>query len=163
MLVAEAKTQRVSLNSLVSRVLEDYGVYGRHAKRAKILRFSPLIVATLLNEFSDEVIKKIGKKVGQNQPREILAAVGLPDFTLENVVRLMEYYLPEHAGWFEPWEISREPDVWTIHLSQGINRKWSLFLCEYVTAMFQTLKFHEIEKIVEEYSITIRMRPPSTT
>ena len=162
-LVAEAERQRVSTNTLVNQILEDYVDYERYEKRAKVLRFGPPIVDTIFNEISEEVIRKIGATLGENHPREMLATMGQQSFTLEKAVELIEFYLSEHAGWFEPSEIRKEQEVWTIHLRHGINRKWSLFLCAYVTAMFQTLKFYKIEpSSVNRYSTTVSMRHPST-
>lgn len=159
-LVDEAERQRVSLNTLVGRVLEDYVVHDRYAERAKCIVAGPPVIAAILDELSEEAIRKIGTTLGQSHPREMLAALDLP-FTLENVVRLFEYYNCKHTAWCEPTEIRKEADVWTIHLRHGLNKKWSLFLCEYVTAMFQTFKFHEIEPgNVGIYSTTVRMRPP---
>ncbi|MFQ5998308.1 MAG: hypothetical protein ACE5KO_03290 [Candidatus Bathyarchaeia archaeon] len=157
-LSAEAGRQRVSFNTLVANLLEDYVEYGRFAKRFKFVRFGPPAIATIFNEFSDDDLTKIGSTLGKKHPREMLAVFGL-SFTLENALRLLEYYLPEHAAWFKPPpDIKKEGEVWTIHLRHGINRKWSLFLCEYTTAMFQALQAHKIEPAdVQDYSTTLRM------
>ena len=149
-LVTEAKTQRLSLNTLVSQILEDYVDFDRLAKRSRVVRFGPPSVAAIFNEFSEEVIRKIGAERGENHPKDMLGALGLP-FTLDNAVRLVEHYLCKQAGWFEQTEIRKEPD-WTIHLRHGISRKWSLFLFEYVSAMFRTFKFHNIDSAnVDQY------------
>ncbi|MFQ5998589.1 MAG: hypothetical protein ACE5KO_04715 [Candidatus Bathyarchaeia archaeon] len=159
---AEAAKQRVSMNTLVNQVLDDFADYGRFTKQAKVVRFGPPIVDAIFNELSDESVMKIGMKIGETHPREMLSAISAGRFTVDNAVRLIEHYLSHHAGWYESTEIEKEPDVWTVHLRHGLRRKWSLFVCSYMKAMLQALKFHLIEIThVDDFSTTLRMEPPS--
>ena len=158
-LVEEARRQRVSLNVLVNHVLEDYASYDRFAERTHVIRIGPPIVASIINELSDETIIALGEKLGAGHPKIVLATLLLP-FTLENVIRLVEVFLTRNAKWYTDCEFNRQQDVWEIHLSHVINKKWSLFLCEYMASLFGTLKFQPKEKIVQDYSTTLLMKIP---
>ena len=156
----EAQKQRVSLNTIVEHVLEDYVGLGYYIRRDNVLLLGSPLISAIFDEFSDETIRKIGDTFGENHPREILAAFGLP-FTLENAVRLLEYQLSYGAHWFKEPEITRETDAWTIHLRHIINRKWSLYLSEYMTTMFKALGFQKMDTSVVDYSTTIRLKTPT--
>lgn len=159
-LVEEALKQRVSLNVLVNHVLEDYATYDRFAERTHVIRIGPPIVASFINEMSDETIIALGERFGAGHPKIVLVTVLLP-FTLENVIRLVEVFLCRNAKWYTDCEFNRQQDVWEIYLSHVINRKWSLYLCEYMASLFSTLKFQPKEKIIEDYSTTLLLKIPN--
>jgi hypothetical protein len=151
-LMEEAKRQSLSLASLMNRLLQDYVTFGRYAERHGIMRMSPTILVVFLNELSDETAEKVGRLMGKEHPREMLMSLGLP-FTLQNARRLIGEYLARFAHWFEPELID---DGLAILLRHHLNRKWSVFLTGYVTAMFEDLGFRLTETNLTEYSTSVR-------
>jgi hypothetical protein len=152
-LSAEADAQRISLNSLVNRVLEEYVTVDRLAKRFQVMRLGRRLVAAIFDEISDESLKKLGETFGKTHPQEVLAAIGRP-FTLDNIVDVFD-----RSNWSK-CQISRDGDALTLHLRHDLNRKWSLFLSEYVRAMFAAFGYRNIETVdIGTSSVTTRASP----
>ena len=159
-LVEEARRQRVSMNVLVGHLLDDYAKWGMMADRVRLLCFGPPVVASIFLECPDEVVKKIGNNLGESHPVLMLASDGL-SLSPDTAKVLIEVWLSKYAHWFEPLQIKVENETWQIHLMHGISRKWSLFLCEYMNSMFETLGFQLKEKSLQDHSTTLIFKIPN--
>lgn len=159
-LVGEARRQRVSMNVLVGHILDDYSKWGIMADRVKVVSFGPHVIAAIMHESPDEVIKKIATDLGETHPPLMLASDGL-QFTPDSAKDLIEVGLSRYAHWFEPMKINIKNEIWQIHLIHGISRKWSLFLCEYMNTMFKALGFQLKEKTLQDHSTTLIFKIPN--
>lgn len=158
-LVAEANKEKISLNALVSHLLERYIVFDRHADRVKVVHFGPPLVLALFNEISDKDLRKIGGLLGKSHPMNMLSALGMP-FTSENAIRLVEEFLNIFSHWFEV-HINKSKDVWRVDLRHGIGRKWSIYICEYICSLFNNIGFQTIEPAtMNEHSVILQFKPP---
>lgn len=154
-LTEESESQNVSLNSLTSRILQDYAEYGRFANRYGTMRISPTTLTALLNELSDETIERVTQTLAKVRPRELLSSLGL-DFTDQNAKRLITEFLSRHHHWFEANVTTGEKDM-MIHLRHRLNRKWSVFLSAHVSALFQEFGYKTVKTNMGDYSVTLRL------
>ncbi len=151
----EAERQSVSFSSLVNTVLTKYLEYGRYAERYGELSFSHSTIIAILDALSDETVAKLGRERGKNRPKDMLASIGF-NSSLANTVQLVEKYLSEHARWFN-CTLKEDQDGFLIHLSHHLNRKWSIYLGQYVSSMFREFGFKPAEVTVNEHTLILRL------
>ena len=151
----EAKRQSVSFSALVNTVLTNYLEYGRYAERYGRLTFNPSTITAILNALSDETVAKLGKERGKVRPKDMLASNGL-DWSLVNTVQLLEKYLSKHTRWFD-CTLREDQAGFRIHLSHRLNRKWSIFLAQYVSSMFSEFGFKPTEITISDYTLSLRL------
>jgi hypothetical protein len=151
----EAERQSVSFSALTTTVLTNYLEYGRYADRYGRLTFNPSTVTAILNALSDETVAKLGKERGKARPKDMLASNGL-DWSLGTTVQLVEKYLSKHTRWFD-CTLREDQAGFHIHLSHRLNRKWSIFLAQYVSSMFREFGFKPAEVTVSDYTLSLRL------
>ena len=154
-LCGEAERQSVSFSALTTTVLTKYLEYGRFAERYGTLTLSTSTIIAILDELSDETVAKLGKERGMMRPKELLASAGL-DSSLGTTVQLVEKYLSQHARWFD-CTLREDPDGFLIHLRHHVNRKWSLFLSQYVTSMFREFGFKPTQITINDFTLTLKL------
>ena len=119
---------------------------------------TPTILTIFLNELSEETLEKVGRSMGREHPPEMLMSLGL-SLTLQNARRLIGEYLSRFSHWFE---YEQTDDGSTILLRHHLNRKWSVFLSGYVSAMFEDLGYRVTNLRVSEYSTSIHLEQEKT-
>lgn len=158
-LAQEALREEISWNTFVNRILDDYVNFERYAKRVKVMRASPSTLSIFLNEIPDEVVAHLGVKRGASNVVSVLASLGQPH-TLDNIVKLVVEYMDKYLKWCDG-QITKLGEVWLFHLRHPVNRKWSIFLCKYVIAMFEKFDFMLLgEPSIHDYSVTFNLQPP---
>src|SRR5208283_6088726 len=103
---------------------------------------------------SDETVANLGRERGKNRPKDMLASIGF-NSSLANAVQLVEKYLSEHARWFN-CTVKEDQDGFLIHLSHHLNRKWSIYLGQYVSSMFREFGFKPAEITINESTLILR-------
>jgi HicB family len=157
-LSSEAKNQRVSLNTLVSNVLNDYAFYGRVAERYRALRLSATTIGAFLEVISDEDMGRAGSKTGHKHPAELLSALGVA-VTVDNLVKALEEIYLRHLRWFDHCMVIKR-NTWEIHLKHGFGQKWSIWLSEYFSSMFEEAGFRRMEPtVVDRTYTTLHFQP----
>jgi len=151
----EAKRQSVSFSALTTTILTKYLEYGRFAERYGILTFGPSTITPILDALSDETVEQLGKELGKMRPKEILESTGL-DSSLGNTVQVLEKFLSKHARWFE-CTLREDQDGFLIHLRHRLDRKWSIFLAQYVSSMFREFGFKPTEITISDFILSLRL------
>jgi hypothetical protein len=151
-LATEAKMQETSLNGLVTRILNDYVTVSRFADRFQVLRCGRHLTSAILEELSEESLRRIGGALGKTHPQGTLAAVGLPN-ELENLIMVME-----KSHWAK-FRLFQNGDDWNLFMKHDLGEKWSIFLSEYISRMLETLGHREISTSnMNPHSITVKFR-----
>ena len=129
----EARSQAISLNTLVNQLLINYAGFGRYMRRMQAKMLSQQTLGDLVDQLSEESITKAGQNAGKNAP-EALMTVIYGKITVGNVIEFI-HHLSSYGNWFEYTE-KREGERWTITLMHGMGRKWSLFIANYICEAF---------------------------
>jgi hypothetical protein len=152
LLQRDAKTKRVSINSLIYNLLLKYAEWDRYSERFGRVMLRPQTLK-LITDCLDEIeIKDIGIKIGKKIPKEFL----LFWFKEINLNSFLEYLsLLCRYGGFAHYELESKEREFTITLIHDLGENWSLFLKNVIEqGMISTLsiypKFHlsEISVVV---------------
>ena len=129
----EARSQTLSLNTLVNQLLVSYAQNGRYLKRLQGLALSRQTLSELINPLSEDSIIKAGQNAGKTAPEELMTAK-YGKITITHVIDLM-HTLSSYANWFEYTE-KNEGEHSTITLMHEMGRNWSLFIVNYFSEAF---------------------------
>ncbi len=157
-LAAEARMNGLSLDDLVNDVLEDHTSFYRYTKRSKAMIVRSPFIDLVFSQIPDQTVKKIGHTLGREQPEKILANFGM-NHTLENAVKLVQEILGAKANLFEA-KIDKRRNIWDITLHHGINRKWSIFISEFVAAIFAGVGASVVKTKIDDFRVELQIRVP---
>ena len=136
----DAKTKRVSINSLIHNLLLKYAEWDRYSERFGRVMLRPQTLQLIIDSLEDIEIKDIGSKIGKKIPKEFL----LFWFKEINLNSFLEYLsLLCRYGGFAHYEIESKEREFTITLIHDIGEKWSLFLEKVIEqGMISTLSIY---------------------
>lgn len=157
-LAVEAKLSGLSLEYLVNDVLEDHLSFYRHIKRSRAITVNAFFIGMAFNQIPDQTVRRIGRILGREQPERTLANFGM-DHTLDNAVKLVQEIFGRRANLFEA-KIEKRKSIWDITLHHGINRKWSIFISEFVSAIFGGLGASLVKAKIEDFRVELQIRMP---
>jgi len=129
----EAERQRISVNSLVNRLIEGYVVYGRYREHFDTIALNRLTFLSLLDKLSGEDLRNIARKRGVETPRELIPLCG-KKLDLEGVLFFMKTVLQDHCHWFIMYVFDEESSL-RIILRHQWGEKWSKWLQAYVESL----------------------------
>jgi hypothetical protein len=154
----EANEQGVSVNVLMNKILRRYALFERWADRYEVVHIMPRTLERILEVASEEGLAKAGRTEGAVRPIDSLTMMG-QRVSHESLVTLVrEFYGgADFARWFycehHP-ELSSE----VFHLRHRLGNKWSVFIQNYLTAMFETLLKSKVETTVLDQAVTLTLR-----
>lgn len=157
-LAVEARMGGVSLDDLVSDVLEDHLSFYRYTKRSKAMIVRSPFIDLVFSQIPDQTVRKIGRTLGREQPEKILANFGM-NYTLENAVKLVQEIFGKKANLFEA-KIDKRRNIWDITLQHGISKKWSIFISEFVAAIFAGVGASLVRTKIDDFRVELQIRVP---
>jgi hypothetical protein len=145
----DAKKQNVSVNTLINQLILTYANYDRPMKRFHMVKVSASTFRHILRAAKNETIIEAGNLAGADGPKtSILARSG--EFTAENALSYLKT-MGNYSALFEYSEVMHGGKV-SVTLTHDFGPKGSLFLQEYVRAIFEPigkpLKFQGDENAV---------------
>jgi hypothetical protein len=145
----DAKKQNVSVNTLINQLILTYANYDRPMKRFHMVKVSGSTFRHILQAARDETIIGAGKLAGSDGPRtSILARWG--ELTTENALSYLKT-MGNYSALFEYSEVIHAGKI-SVTLTHDFGPKGSLFLQEYVRAIFEpigtSLRFQSDENAV---------------
>ena len=155
LLQKDAKTKRVSVNSLIYNLLLKYVEWDRYSERFGRVLLRPQTLKLVIDLLDDSEIEKIGKDVGKKIPKEFLLfwfkEINLQSF-LEYISLLCRY------GGFAHHEIESNEGSFMITLVHDLGDRWSLFLKNIIEeGMITTLAIRP-RISVSEMSVVVNFR-----
>ena len=129
----DARSQTLSLNTLVNQLLVNYASFGRYMRRMHAKMLSQQTLSELINRLSEDSIIEAGQNAGKTAPEELMTVIE-GKITVSNVIALMRN-ISSYAGWFEYTE-KNEGEHPTITLMHDMGRKWSIFIANYISGAF---------------------------
>lgn len=157
-LAVEARMNGLSLDDLVRDVLEDHLSFYRYTKRSKAIVVRSPFIDLVFSQIPDQTVKKIGRTLGREQPEKILANFEM-NHTLENAVKLVQEILGKKGNLFEA-KIEKRRNIWDITLHHGISRKWSIFISEFVAAIFAGVGASLVKAKIDDFRVELQIRVP---
>jgi hypothetical protein len=145
----DAKTQNVSVNTLLNQLILSYANYDRPMNRFHIVKMPASTFRYILQGANDESIIEAGTSVGNDVPRTFIQAKW-GQVTVENCLEYLKT-MSKHAKLYDFSEVVEEGNI-SVTLTHDFGAKGSLFLQHYVKAIFapmgKPLKFSANENAV---------------
>ncbi len=148
----EAKKQRIGVNALMNKLLQEYSIFHRHTKNYGAITLSHKAFARILGGCSEEWIKSITEELGSTVPKDGMIMMGLP-LDRESLVFVISN-LGELGGHYKVIS-NRENGKRTLHLRHNLGRKWSLYLAGTISKMFKSVSNTEVETEMFDNYVTI--------
>lgn len=130
----EAAAQRVSPNTLVNQILNQFSEFERFAKRINIVKPSSLIFRGILEAADVDKVIEVAKTAGSSIPQAFVSAkngrIGVD--SLIDYLRALSLY----ANLYEYSE-NRDSRGKIATLVHDFGLNWSIFLVHYITSMFE--------------------------
>ncbi len=129
----EARSETLSLNTLVNQLLVNYAQSGKYFKRTNAVTLTRQTFGELVNDLSEDIIIKAGQNAGKTAP-QVLITSKYGKITVGHVIAYL-HDLSSYANWFEYTE-KNEGEHSTITLMHEMGRNWSLFIAHYLAEAF---------------------------
>jgi len=129
----EARSQTLSLNTLVNQLVMNYASFGRYMRRMHVMMLSQQTLSEFIDHLSEDIATKVGKNTGKTSPAELITAIN-GGITVGRVIELI-HNLSSYANWFEYTE-KNEGVHSTITLMHEMGPKWSQFIAHYINGAF---------------------------
>jgi len=158
-LIEEAEKQGVSVNSLLNRLLQQYG-YLRYMMRYGAITLTKKGFMQILESCPEEKIRENGKNAGKTIANEIMMTMGVqPNYSF--VTCLLQKFLSEFAGWFE-CDHHIKHDIEIFHLRHTLGPKWSIYLAEAATELLKSVIDAEVKITLFDSAINITIPKHNT-
>jgi hypothetical protein len=132
----EAQAQRVSANTLVNQILNQFAEFDRFANKIGTVKVSSFIFRGILQAAEVDKVIEVARSAGSSLPQALVTAKsGKVDFNslLDHLRSLATY-----AHLYE-YNESSDPRALVCTLLHEFGLNWSIFLVHYVTSMFEQL------------------------
>ena len=152
-LFEEAERNGISANALINKILKDYSQFYRFSQRFGILSISYTTFSAFVNSCPEDVIIETAKFSGSTLVKDGIRTIGL-SMNPDAMVFFIKNIFGGLAGWFKcNHHIKRDGDVF--HLRHRLGKKWSIFVAEVISTMFENLLNVKVETEVFQGSVTI--------
>ena len=154
----EAEERGTSVNSLANQILKKYTESERYLGRGQSITLSPRTLEALIINLEDDEIKTAGIKSGTFVPKDWLLMRGMT-INRESVTWFITDVLGVYNDWFT-CDLHERNDHTLYHLRHVYNKKWSIFLENYLEALFnELLGLDDLE--CETTDTTVSFRVPT--
>jgi hypothetical protein len=149
----EAKREGISINSLVNKVLQQYSRHSRYFERYGVVMLSRPTFSSMIRCCSEDALIEIAKVVGSTNVKDALRTLGIPS-KHDSLVAFIKDNLGESAGWFKfNHHIMKNKEM--LHLRHVFGNKWSIFIAEAISTMFETILNKKVTTEISNFSATI--------
>jgi hypothetical protein len=156
----EAEEQGVSVNVLMNKILRRYALFERWADRYEVLHIMPRTLERILEVASEEGLAEAGKLEGSVRPIDSLTMMGRRASHESLVSLVTEFYGgSDFARWFQ-CEYYPELGSEVFHLRHRLGNKWTVFIQNYLTAMFENLLKTKVESKAMDQAVTLTLQRP---
>jgi len=155
MLEEEAAKEKITVNSLVSRMLWNYQKRCQYCLHYNLMLVEPSIFKTILDNVPEEALLEFSSSLGPSVVRENLARLGM------NVSRQsVEFVLIEALGQWTKWydaDVKETSEGRIYYLHHMLGEKWSVFLKNFFQEAMSKLLNLEVQIAETENSIMFTM------
>jgi hypothetical protein len=133
----ESNRQGISVNALMNKILENYCHNWRWAERFGVIIMNSPTFAEIICCCPDESLQEIAKVSGSTRAKDALRTIGVPP-TYDQLILFIRNNLGKFGNWFDYNQYSRGRKE-LIHLRHEMGRKWSIFVANQVSTMFESI------------------------
>jgi len=126
MLEEEAMREKITVNSLVSRVLWNYQKRCQYCLHYNLMLVEPAIFKTMLDNMSEEAVGRSGSSLGPSIVKENLARLGMSE-DMESVEYVIAEALEQWTRWYDA-DVTETKQGRVYYLHHVLGKKWSVFL-----------------------------------
>ena len=149
----EAEREGISANAFLNKILKDYAQIYRFSKRFGIVYLSYPTLSAFVNCCPKDRVIEIAKFSASTLVKDGMRTIGLP-MNYDSVTYFIKNIFGGLAGWFKCDHHIRS-NVEVFHLRHGLGNKWSIFIAEVTSTMFEYLLNKKVETEILENSVTI--------
>jgi predicted DNA-binding protein YlxM (UPF0122 family) len=128
-----AEEKNLSLSAMLEKITKDYVLFYQWVEDLSSLVFSPNTITELLEELSEEQLRKTAEHVAQSTFKESYLARG-DELQLETVVFQIRDQMARYANWFEV--VEHKTDMHYFYIKHQYGEKWSCFVETYLLTLF---------------------------
>ena len=151
----EADREGISVNALTNKILKNYCRYWRFAERFGAVIIDRPTISAIMGCCPDDRVKENAKVSGSTGAKDALRTVGVP-LTHDQVTLFIKNSLGKFANWFDYNQYSRGKTE-IIHLRHEMGRKWSLFVANQVSTMFESIVDKPAKTEIFDNSVTLEI------
>ena len=129
----EAERNGISVNALVSNLVDQYVNSLRFFMSGGMISLSSDILVALLDTLSEDEIAEISYQRGSVRVRDSLLQRGMK-VSYDSVLWYISQILGQSNGWFR-CDHNRDERVDSLHLSHNYGYKWSVFVSGFVSSI----------------------------
>ena len=156
----EALEQGVSVNVLMNKILRRYALFERWADKYEVLHIMPRTLERILDVASEEGLAEAGQAEGSVRPIDSLTMMGRRPSHESLVSLVTEFYGgTDFARWFQ-CDYYPELGSEVFHLRHRLGNKWSIFIKNYLTSMFESLLKTKVESKAMDQAVTLTLEKP---
>ena len=151
----EAEKEKITVNSLVSRILWNYQRSCQYGLHYNLMLVEPTIFKVLLDNMPEEALGNFGSSLGPIIVKENLARLG-KSLDRDSV----EFVLVETLGRWTKWydaDISETNEGRVYYLHHALGKKWSIFLKNFLEKALATLLNLNVSIEMTENSLIFTM------
>jgi hypothetical protein len=126
MLEEEAAKEKITINSIVSRMIWNYYKRCQYCLHYNLMLVEPAVFKTMLDNMPEEALKKFGASLGPSVVKENLARLGLKT-DKESVESVIIEALGQWTKWYDA-DVSETNEGRVYYLHHVLGKKWSVFL-----------------------------------
>lgn len=150
----ESKEKRISLNTLVSQIIDSYVNFGASVSKAGMIPISKSVFIELLEGYSEEQIKAIAKRT-QEKIRIDRALQLRGRYNFEVLVDIFESWLKATGFSYRHNRDAENASRHTFIVQHNMGRKYSLFLLEALKVNSEPVLTRKVEYTITDNSLVI--------
>lgn len=150
----ESKEKRISLNTLVSQMIDSYVNFGASVSKAGMIPISKSVLIELLEGYSEEQIKAIAKRT-QEKIRIDRALLLRGRYDFEVLVDIFESWLKATGFSYRHNRDAENVSRHTFIVQHNMGRKYSLFLLEALKVNSEPVLTRKVEYTITDNSLVI--------
>ncbi len=156
----EAERERISVNALMNKILQQYSRNYRHAGRYGVVILTRPTFASIIGCCSEEALMSTAKASGSTRTKDALRTLGIPS-NHDSLIAFIRNNLGEFAGWFKfNHHIMEDKEM--LHLRHVFGIKWSMFIAEAISTMFDFILKKKVTTEISNFSVTITIDRKNT-
>ena len=159
MLEEEAEREKISVNSLLSKILWNYHNRCHYCLHYDLLLVEPVIFKTMLENMTEEAIEKFSSAQGPSIVKENISRLGM-SVSRESIEFIVAETLGHWTKWYDA-DVNQTAHGRTYYLHHMLGEKWSLFLKYFFKQAIAELLDLQVTIQTTENSITFALPTPA--
>lgn len=126
MLEEEAAKEKITVNSLLSRIIWNYQRRCQMCLHYNLMLLDPMVFKTFLDNLTEETLKQTGSSLGPVVLKENIARMGL-SLNKKDVETVLVETMGEWTRWYDA-DVTETSEGKAYYLHHALGKKWSFFL-----------------------------------